>query len=83
MPPFLLGVRASPPAHAVRTFHPLGVPVLRWSLLHDGGPLHVQHCLLAHEGEGEIRLSSPYGRKSLFPGTMWRGAALGALTVTV
>lgn len=65
----LPGVRASPPAHAVRTFHPLGVPVLRRRLLHDGRPLHVQHRFPTHEGEGEIRLSSLGEEEAFSPGT--------------
>lgn len=48
------GVRAAPAAHAVRALHPLGLPLLRQRLLHDGRALHLQRRLLAHEGEGEV-----------------------------
>uniref|UniRef100_A0A803SZU0 Dolichyl-diphosphooligosaccharide--protein glycosyltransferase 48 kDa subunit n=1 Tax=Anolis carolinensis TaxID=28377 RepID=A0A803SZU0_ANOCA len=58
------GVCASLAAHAVRALHPLGLPLLRRRLLHDGRPLPLQHRLPPHEGEGEGGLSGGHSAPS-------------------
>lgn len=64
------GVGEAAAAHAVRALHPLGLPLLRQRLLHDGRPLRLQRGLLAHEGEGEVRLSAG-GLGGLFRAPLW------------